>query len=86
MAQSARSGVDLGSRLSSPVTSLGYEEPIILAGSSTSTGWRPELGGWVLGTHRGSRRSERFLSQEETVVSRICLLTAEPDVAVMCTR
>jgi hypothetical protein len=33
-------------RLSATSTLPGYEEPIIWAVLSTSTGWRPELGGW----------------------------------------
>jgi hypothetical protein len=40
-------------------TSQGYEEPIVWAGSSTSTGWSPELDGWVLGTHRSDSRHDR---------------------------
>jgi hypothetical protein len=37
-------------RLSTTSTAQGYEEPIVWAASSTSTGWPPDLGGWVLGT------------------------------------
>ena len=38
-------------RSSATSTSPGYEEPIVWAASSTSTGWWPEPGGRFFGTH-----------------------------------